>query len=56
MTYSQLLDWAFENTNMNLADVALGSMMDIVEEQTGKYPSWNDQVPEWILQNFGYIE
>ena len=53
MTYSKLLDWAYSK-GMNLADVALGSMMDIVEEQTGNWPKWTDKVPEWILENFGY--
>ena len=54
MTYTKLLEWAEENTNMNLADVALAEMMDIVEEETGTYPRWNDEVPQWILDNFGY--
>lgn len=53
MTYSRLLAKAEQDGN-NCAEVALGRMMDIVEEQTGSWPNWNDQVPEWILNNFGY--
>ncbi len=53
MTYSKLLSKA-ENDGMNCAETALGRMMDIVEEETGKWPNWNDEVPEWILKNFGY--
>lgn len=53
MTYAQLLDRAFKD-GANLADVALGRMMDIVEEETGRFPKWTDKVPEWILENFGY--
>ena len=52
MTYSELLEKAEQN--MNMADVALGRMMAIVEEQTGIFPSWNDEAPDWILRNFGY--
>lgn len=50
MTYSELLDVMYENGN-NLADVALGRMMIIVEEETGKFPNWSDIVPEWIIKN-----
>ena len=50
MTYSELLDLMFSK-GCNLADVALGSMMDIVEEETGVFPSWSDPVPDWILEN-----
>lgn len=56
MTYTELLEWEEEKTNNNLADVALGRMMIIVEEETGKFPSWDDEVPKWILDKFGYEE
>lgn len=49
MTYTEL-----EKDGMNLAEVALGDMMDIVEEQTGRFPHWTDTVPDWIMRNFGY--
>ena len=52
MTYTELLEKALKT--MNRADVALGRMMDIVEEQTGRFPAWSDEVPAWILENFGY--
>ena len=51
MTYSKLED-LIEEAGYN--PVALWRMMDIVEEQTGKYPRWDDQVADWILKNFGY--
>ena len=52
MTYNEVLKKALA-LGMNCADVALGSMMDIVEEQTGEWPSWDDEAPAWILDNFG---
>lgn len=52
MTYTELLKEA-NKQGLNLADVALGRMMDMVEEETGKWPNWSDTVPEWILENFG---
>ena len=51
MTYSELLEKAYAN-GMNCAEVALGQMMDIVEEETGKFPGWSDAVPEWVIKNF----
>ena len=49
-TFSELVD-VMQSNGDNLADVAVGSMMDIIEEQTGKYPNWNDTVPEWVIKN-----
>ena len=49
MTYSELLERANEN-GANLADVALGRMMDIVEEECGEFPSWDDTAPDWIVK------
>ena len=53
MTYRELLERA-ERNGMNMADVAVGRMMDIVEEQTGSWPNWDDEAPVWVLRNFGY--
>ena len=50
LTYSELLDIMYKDGN-NLADVAMGRMMNIVEEETGNFPNWSDIVPEWILKN-----
>lgn len=50
MTYAQLTDKMTKNGN-NLAEVAIGRMMTIVEEQTGEFPSWDDQAPEWVINN-----
>lgn len=49
-TYRQLVDH-MENMGCNLADVAVGRMMDIVEEQTGDYPCWGDIAPDWVVMN-----
>ena len=49
-TYRQLVD-RMESKGNNLADVAVGRMMDIVEEQTGTYPDWDDFAPDWVVKN-----
>ena len=53
MTYTQILEYCEKHTNVNLAAVVLMRMMDIVEEETGNWPDWNDKAPQWILDNFG---
>lgn len=53
MTYAELLEMA-ESCGMNNAQVALGRMMDQVEEDAGEWPAWSDPVPEWILESFGF--
>lgn len=55
MTYSDLLD-RIDEMGLSCGDIALGRMMDIVEEQTGKWPSWEDKAPAWILKQFGVEE
>ena len=55
MNYSELLNKA-EQDGMNCAETALGRMMNMVEEETGSWPNWSDQVPSWILKNFGYAK
>ena len=52
MTFDELLNFLYDRGD-NLADVALGRMMDSVEEETGHWPSWTDEVPEWILEICG---
>lgn len=49
-TFSQLVT-RMERMGNNLADVAVGRMMDIIEEQTGEYPSWSDIAPDWVVRN-----
>lgn len=49
-TYNDLFTILSRN-GCNLADVALGRMMVIVEEQTGVFPSWSDFAPDWIVRN-----
>ena len=48
-TYNELVDMMFE-AGCNLADLAIGNMMDIVEEETGKFPNWDDVVEDWIVK------
>ena len=54
VSFAELLEWAEKNTNVSPADVALGRMMDIIEEQTGKWPNWDDEAPDWVLEYFGW--
>ena len=49
-TFSQLEEMMFEKGN-NLADVAIGRMMTMIEEETGQFPSWNDNAPAWVVKN-----
>ena len=48
-TFSQLEAIARER-GANLADVAIGRMMDIIEEETGRWPNWSDVAPEWVVR------
>lgn len=34
----------------NLAEIAIGRMMDIIEEQTGEWPDWSDIAPDWVVK------
>ena len=54
MTYRDVLRIASKNNNC--AEIALGQMMDIVEEQTGVFPDWSDKAPAWVLNNFGITD
>lgn len=49
-TYNQLVNLMYENGS-NLADVAIGRMMIIIEEETGVFPSWDDTAPDWVVNN-----
>ena len=49
-TFSKLVD-IMEASGCNLADLAIGRMMDIIEEQTGKFPNWEDIAPNWVVKN-----
>ena len=50
MTYSELVT-RMEKAGNNLAEVAIGSMMDIVEEETGRFPDWDDEAEDWVIKN-----
>lgn len=47
-TFSDLLH-IMESSGNVLAEVALGRMMDIVEEKTGEFPDWDSQAPDWVI-------
>ena len=49
MTFNELYEKMLSRGE-KLADVALGRMMDIVEEETGKWPDWNDRAPKWVIE------
>lgn len=50
MTYAELLEQLAGKGN-NLAEIALGSMMAMVEEDTGTFPSFDDKAPKWVIDN-----
>lgn len=50
MTFNELSNRAKSKGN-NLADVAIGRMMELVEEETGRFPSWTDIAPDWVVRN-----
>lgn len=49
-TYRYLVD-RMESKGNNLAEVAVGRMMDMVAEETGVYPDWGDTAPDWVVKN-----
>lgn len=53
LTYNQLVQKMEIEQGCNLAEVAIGRMMVAQEEQTGRFPSWDETVPEWILKASG---
>ena len=50
VTFKQLVK-RMQNKGNNLAETAVGRMMDIVYEDTGTYPEWTDKAPEWVVKN-----
>lgn len=55
MTYAKLVR-TMENSGNNLAEVAIGRMMVIVEEETGRFPEWNEEAPAWVHRQCGIKE
>ena len=49
MSCEQLLHTA-ESHGMNLAEMAIERIMDIAEDETGKWPDWTDPAPDWIVK------
>lgn len=49
-TFHELLEIMEANGN-NLADIALGRMMDEIEDETGEFPAWYDIAPDWVVRN-----
>lgn len=54
VTYNEILNKAYARGD-NCAEVALGRMMDEVELDTGRFPDWNDEAPEWVLEVAGLL-
>lgn len=52
MTFQELVE-ALHERGANLAEVAIGRMMDEIEEETGVWPNWDDQAPAWVLEAAG---
>ncbi|MBQ6673949.1 MAG: hypothetical protein IJM77_04960 [Spirochaetia bacterium] len=52
MTFHELVK-ALYARGCNLADVAVGRMMDEIEEETGIWPDWDETAPDWVLANAG---
>ncbi len=50
MTFRDLVG-RMEKNGCNLADVAVGRMMDIANEQDGMYYDWGDPAPDWVIRN-----
>jgi len=48
-TFHELVDIAMER-GANCADLAIGRMMDEIEEETGHWPGWNEEAPEWVVR------
>ena len=45
---------ALEASGVNLGWLALGRMMDQAEEDSGRWPDWEDQAPAWVLRALGW--
>lgn len=50
MTFNELIERA-EALGANLAEVAVGRMMIIIEEETGEFPNYTDIAPDWVVKN-----
>ncbi len=48
-TYEELAD-AMKEKGTNMADVAIGRMMNIVETETGRFPDWDEKAPDWVVK------
>ena len=46
MTFQELVELMYDR-GCNLADVAIGRMMDMIEEETGIWPDWDEIAPDW---------
>lgn len=46
------LEELLNHRGANLAYLALGHIMDDIEDETGHWPNWDDPVPEDVLRMF----
>ena len=49
ITFLELVD-RLEEQGANLAEIAVGRIMDDIEFETGRFPDWNDPVPDDVLR------
>lgn len=54
MTYGKLVEMMEDHGN-NLAEVAIGRMMTIIEEQTGHFPNWDEEAADWVKNQCGFL-
>ena len=47
MTWTEYMK-DMEERGANLAGQSIESMMTLVWEDTGEYPDWDDEIPDWI--------
>ena len=54
MKYHELLDLIATRSEReyDLRAQALYRMMDAVEIETGEWPKWSDEAPDWIVNQF----
>lgn len=49
-TYDELVN-LMKKKGCNLAEYAIADMMDMIEEETGTWPNWDEEAPEWVVKN-----
>ena len=51
MTWDELDDYFYRH---HLHEGTLGRLMDeVADDNDGKYPDWDDEIPEWVREKVG---